>query len=56
MTQTRAPAGSPPPGIPTGVSRVDEIDKRAEALRENLKKRKALAKAREQDRKNEDQN
>ena len=27
--------------LPPGVSRVDEIDKRAEALRENLKKRKA---------------
>ncbi len=27
--------------LPPGVSRIDEIDKRAEALRENLKKRKA---------------
>ena len=26
--------------LPPGVSRIDEIDKRAEALRENLKKRK----------------
>lgn len=33
MTQNKA--------LPPGVSRVDEIDKRAEALRENLKKRKA---------------
>ncbi len=48
MTLKRAPERALPPG----VSRVDEIDKRAEALRENLKKRKAQssnAKAKQQD-------
>ena len=37
MTQNPVPAKALLPGI----SRVDEIDKRADALRENLKKRKA---------------
>lgn len=36
---TRADVPSKP--LPPGVSRGSEIDKRAEALRENLKKRKA---------------
>ena len=34
MTHKTAPT-------PPGVSRIEEIDKRAQALRENLKKRKA---------------
>lgn len=33
--------GQPSKPLPPGVSRKSEIDKRAEALRENLKKRKA---------------
>ena len=31
--------------LPPGVSRIDEIDRRAEALRENLKKRKAQSRS-----------
>lgn len=43
MAQKDVQAKSPPPG----VSRIDEIDKRAEALRENLKKRKAQNKSKQ---------
>ena len=49
MAQT--PATNKP--RPPGVSRVDEIDKRAEALRENLKKRKAQMSQKKQDIENE---
>lgn len=41
MTQETAPDKSRTGRTPPGVSRVDEIDKRAQALRDNLKKRKA---------------
>lgn len=56
MTQENAPKKpSAPLPTPPGVSRVEEIDKRAQALRENLKKRKAQS-AKLQDKENEIEN
>lgn len=55
MSRETAPDKPKTAYSPPGVSRSDEIDKRAKALRENLKKRKAQSqKAQDEENENKD--